>query len=345
LLNSENQASPYTCWYILDPLLNIFYIIDSANLFNELFASVSDVGNENSKSSPSINFSSDNNSIYVANGTSIRTFRLDENKLTLVNTQSYSVKGFVGRDGQIVEGVGLYGRQDPSNYGVDNADVGLTLTDGIYNLSYIAPSRLGDFKCLYACEVVSENGYYSYNYKYLTGTFSHVDTTFLIEWDDLDNPNENYHHEKSVGTTSDPVINKYKYHYNAFMGKIAGDTSLYLQMELLDHLFRPSGYQYPLSSQSANYYIFGETIPFYTDDPIVIPYDPRKPFTWSHIEIGEELIFRGVLLNRTADAGDNLKRMYKNGASCLGTIATAVGTTETNLLGLAYIPSADRLNK
>ncbi|MDD5703684.1 MAG: transglutaminase-like cysteine peptidase, partial [Dehalococcoidales bacterium] len=60
------------------------------------------------------------------------------------------------------------------------------------------------------------------------------------------------------------------------------------------------------------------------------------PESWIEIEARNELIQSFVW-------GDGSKRLYKNGASCLGEVIAAVGTTEANLVGLFYIPSTNRL--
>ena len=68
------------------------------------------------------------------------------------------------------------------------------------------------------------------------------------------------------------------------------------------------------------------------------------PYLWSHIENGNIRI-QSFQVNRDPGAGDNLKRMYKNGVSCLNSIISAVGTQEANFLGLVLIPGTDRLNR
>jgi hypothetical protein len=68
------------------------------------------------------------------------------------------------------------------------------------------------------------------------------------------------------------------------------------------------------------------------------------PYRWSHIENGNIRI-QSFQLIRDPGAGDNLKRMYKNGVSYLSSVISAVGTTEANLLGLVFIPGTDRLNR
>ena len=97
--------------YILDPLLNILHFWFTSP---KIIGGVT-VGGESpfySGTGPSINFSADNNSIYLAAGIGITgyditpgniyKFKLNENKLDLISTRSNSIIGPVGRDGNIV---------------------------------------------------------------------------------------------------------------------------------------------------------------------------------------------------------------------------------------------------
>jgi predicted transglutaminase-like cysteine proteinase len=346
MLASTNQTTPRTIWYILDPLLNIFYLLTPTSTIAAPFAKIADTADADVISTESINFSEDNNSVYVADGTNIKEYKLNENSLDLIGTTPYSVKGFVGRDGNIVEGENLTGRQDPNNLD----DVTVSEVDGLYHISDIGAGRLGDFRCLYDCEVVSENGYYSYDYRYLEGTFSHTGNEFLVEWSDPDRPDDECCHMRSIWDDPDNPLSDDEIYKNkrpvsySLMSKNSNDQSFYYFLELLNPLIYPRGYIRGVSDFDAYYYIYGDEITYYTEDPIPADYDAMRAAPWAHIEIDESAIFRGIQLMRDVDVGDNIRRMYKNGASCVSAIAAAVSCSESNILGLVYIPQTDRLN-
>ncbi len=133
--------------------------------------------------------------------------------------------------------------------------------------------------------------------------------------------------------SDDPEINIYSW---ALMNKIFG-SPFYLRRNSLD--------------ENQSYYIFpdGETIRFtFTEQEFIGNY--YLPYSWVHIDTDSKTPFiHGCQLRcirpDLLSARPDVKRMYKNGASCLSSIAAAVGVAEGNILGLTYIPSTDRLNK
>ncbi len=135
----------------------------------------------------------------------------------------------------------------------------------------------------------------------------------------------------------DPEISNYSW---ALMNKVFG-SPFYLRRNSLD--------------ENQSYYIFpnGEAIR-YTFTVIVGAQEfignYYLPYSWVHIDTDSNTPFiHGCQLRcirpDLPDARPDVKRMYKNGVSCLGSIAATVGVVEGNILGLTYIPSTDRLNK
>jgi predicted transglutaminase-like cysteine proteinase len=168
---SGNVTAPGgTAWYILDPLLNIFYNINTY-VWAYPFAQVTNVAGDE-LSTPSINFSENNTQIHIAENGTIKTYTLNENSLDIISSSSYTSRGFVGRNGLIVEPVGLFGRQDP--YGGWDGNVFLNRygdPPSPWWLSRVLAPRQGAFKTLYGCKIISKDGYYDYEYRYRTGIF------------------------------------------------------------------------------------------------------------------------------------------------------------------------------
>ena len=134
----------------------------------------------------------------------------------------------------------------------------------------------------------------------------------------------------------DPEISNYSW---ALMNKVFG-SPFYLRRNSLD--------------ENQSYYIFpnGEAIR-YTFTVIVGAQEfignYYLPYSWVHIDTDSNTPFiHGCQLRcirpDLPDARPDVKRVYKNGVSCLSEVITAVSTTETNLFGIAYTPCTDRLN-
>ena len=166
MLSSQNASMPWTLWYILDPLLNVIYPLYSGVVIYPPFSYVRT--DPSILSGPSINFSTDNNEIHVAINGLIQTFKLNENSLDLVSWSNYASGGFVGRDGLIVEPLGLVGNQDTMIGLVGTVDLWFTW----YYVDSWVPAKIGSFKIMNRIEVTSKDGYYEYVYRYLTGTIS-----------------------------------------------------------------------------------------------------------------------------------------------------------------------------
>jgi predicted transglutaminase-like cysteine proteinase len=178
-VNQGYGSSGASIWYILDPVLNIFYLIPPLVLRYYPFAQVASKTNATFKSTPSINFSSDNTKIYVAEAGAIKAFTLDQNVLTLLGTTSYTSVGYVGRDGLIQLPVGAYGRQDPYAFGGSYGGMALRKYNDTGFICSIDIARRGAFKSLYGCETISKDGYYEYSYRYLDGHFTGTDDPWL----------------------------------------------------------------------------------------------------------------------------------------------------------------------
>lgn len=367
LLSSLNSAPPYTFWYILDPLLNIFYQMDVTGSGTNYasyypFANPVDTADATALSAPSVNFSSDNNSIYVTFYGTIKEYKLNENKLDLISTKTYTEIGYVGRDGNIVSPTGTYGRQDPDNWGDGGEDIQVTTFAGKNYLASIAASRLGTFRSMYDCEVISEDGFYNYKYRYLTGGFydSRVDNTetILVEWSDEERPTENYFHMDSTVTYSeaDAIINctteKGQINittqlFSSCMNTVFDNPPLFKYWQLLDNniYMASEEHEYQIDEIYAYYSLHGTIIPFYTINPISPNYDYYLPYMWNHLNItNDNMFFQGALFDRYTDVGDNIHKMYKNGITCKEEIAAVVGVDSDNLLGVVFLPSTDRLN-
>jgi hypothetical protein len=177
--------------------------------YNPFLGVINDIAAYTEISPPSINFSEDNNGIHVAYNGTIKTYKLNENQLTLVSQSTYTSAGLVGRDGKIVEPKDIYGRKDPLDW--SDGSVQVFQSNGRWHLYNIAVGRRGPFKCLWDCVVTSENGYYSYKYNYLVGEFTVTGApgtaaTVLIDWNDPERPNDVYFHMKTTYSGMEPGI-------------------------------------------------------------------------------------------------------------------------------------------
>jgi predicted transglutaminase-like cysteine proteinase len=363
MCSSDNVGPPLTFWYILDPQLNIMHMISATPMYYP-FAYVRDSADPaHGLSGPSINFSADNNRIYVAANGTITGYKLNNNSLDVMSTSTYTSRGYVGRNGTIVEPVDTFGNQDPwscsmvdEGGGVDNITV--VEFGGKWHLSSIGDNLLGMFKCLDDAEVMSAEGYYEYKYTYLTGQFSAVrvglNETLIFQWSDLDNPdvsdvyvqtNIQYDAEDNpVYYETQDVIDFNRQIMNSLIGKSFGAaTMLYATNNRLDKLLHPESDPFDATDWDAKIVIpYGpENIAFY--DEHYVEYGGYYPHMWTHIEADTARFIQGLLLIRPTDAGDNQKRLYRNGASILSAVAATVGVPDTDLLGMAFVPGTDRL--
>jgi hypothetical protein len=168
--DTDKKMEFSTIYYILDPLLNIIYKIGTDVHWEPFKREVASTISYNSTPwwiGDSINFSVDNNSIYVAKptysgsnytGQLIKKYKLNDNELTLIATNTYVDPnigsthfipgGFVNRDGTITA---------PNNsfVGVEYPTVPTSMED--YTL-----------KAMKDIDVISANGYYTSVYKYTT---------------------------------------------------------------------------------------------------------------------------------------------------------------------------------
>jgi predicted transglutaminase-like cysteine proteinase len=359
MLSSSNQTFPYLCWYILDPLLNIFYELNPGmtNLYPFTYIRT----DPSILSGPSINFST--TAIHVADGIGgIKSYHLHENSLDVVSTSSYTSGGFIGTDGLIVEPVGLTGNQD-----IRIGRLGTTsLFSGLWYVDFIEPLKLGDHTILSGIDVISVDGHFDYTYVY--AYFSLIDTvdglfrTFeLIAQDTAipSDPDKYYDFTKSIieyepdefgdpTTSVHDVVNEDCVAYNAsrypsWIGKTSANQ-IHVDYLLTDPLIYPDTEPYNVDRQDAMIHIpYGdEAIDFYGDNYPV--YGNYYPYFWNYMEVGPTSLIQGLRIQRGFAAPDNLVRMYKDGVDCLSVIAAAVGVSTDNVLGITNIPCADRLN-
>lgn len=368
MLSSQNVAMPSVCYYILDPSLNIFYELFPGMTNNLPFSYVRTSGSD--LSGPSINFSTDNTAIYVADGLGeITVFRLNENSLDVMDQYAYTSGGFVGRNGLILEPLGVFGRQDPYAL-VDGIDWMETYEESVYYLYAIQPQLRGTFRALNEIITISGDGYYEYDYRYVEGEFVYDGfenpQTSIIDIHDVEYPDNQKFYKKSIVhydyygqcdeiIRNDELIYAVKQTSLALINKTNNPVFLdhtLIKPFIYNHSFFdplqyiiPSGYGFDPETDAIgllNIPYGNEQINIYGANYFP-SHGPYVPYMWNHLEVGSDF-FQGLLINRPVSAGDNLKRMYKNGISCLSEVISAVSTTETNLLGLVCIPSTNRLS-
>ena len=168
-----------------------------------------------------------------------------------------------------------------------------------------------------------------------------------------------YHHSKTlltkneggglIGVTIDNKVYRNHTPRSGLIQKTEEVTShlLYWYYELLDHKERLN--TNPIQPNEELSY---HEIPYPADNhEHVIDHNTQSdtygsyyPYPWTHLEVSDAIFVQGLLFVRPTDGGDNLKRSYMNEVLWLNVMATAVGATEENLLGIAYIPGTDRLN-
>lgn len=279
LLNSstidpDESSGPF--WYILDPLLNIFHPILPADFCRGLVPLC--------PSSRSVNFSADNNRIYIAStgssGGIIKGYKLNENVLSLISETAYETSrtwdlyiigmGNVGRNGSIIPCPPSYFLYDdyPSN-----------------------PEKICGYTIDYCWEMSSPNGYY--DTQYINPPY-----TGLPGW------------QQGGGQLFD--------YLNLILGKTLGNP-------FISYLGPPPP---PGGSTPHLHTPFGED------------FVNGVGAYWAQIDT-DTLLIQAFVIN---SGGTLYRRMYKNSVSCLSDVIAAAGTTETNLLGLVYIPNTNRLN-
>ncbi len=364
-------------FYILDPLLNVFHIIDKSVLHNYPFFSITS-GTPPTYSETSFNFSTDNNSIYWAYAGSIRKYQLGENILNLKGTTSYTGLGYVGRGGTIEGPLGTYGIQNPSetiNGGL--IEVTIRSSNNLWHLTAIGSARQGNYKYLHNCDVISQDGYYEYVYYYPIGVQSvtrsgkHNEIETLLIKEDIDygnvkeefyacsvktfsDPNEDGIYDVLASHVSAPMISYNKYPLNgAFIHKNTLQP-VYGISENVQHLIWPVGHHYQAQDATDTLYIFGEELNFRTvvghyPTPLaptfdMFEYDGLYVWNWAHLEVSDTELIQGIYCRRDTDAGDNFGMVFKNGVSWLDDVAFVVGIAASNILGILYIPETDRLN-
>jgi hypothetical protein len=178
--------------------------------------------------------------------------------------------------------------------------------------------------------------------------------TVLIDFKDTDQPDAVFLHGKSIwevsggvpiGVVADTQTHQYINVNTSIINRVAG-TPLYWFYRLIDAKYYvppPTHPQLPAGEES--YFCVPFTSEHIIDhDTQAHTYGSYYPYHWMHLEVSGSVFAQGLLFNRATNAGDNLKRAYVNGVSWMDKVATAVGTAETNILGIAYIPCTDRLN-
>ena len=327
-LSMTDKALAYSCWYIYDPLLNIFYLVPDAFTLRPFYYY------------NSINFSEDNNSIYVLkNGANyVYEYKLDENKFTLITQTAISSQyGYVQRDG--------------------------TLT---------VPGSNTDFRF---SEVVSITG--AYDFKHYNNTLAHtpvrtvwwtpfppsdhntgldgVTYTFYEKYDygTMDTNPDSYGYSLRVvsmlghgeergleglgeSTTTEQFWTYY--HHRGVLTRTIGDAFYYRSEHTSVQTISAQGQS---STSTSDLLYYHPTI----GDDIILSSSSDQLYAapLSFFDDDNNLI-QGFTLMRDTDVGDNSKYMYKDGSSILSAVLSTVGTTEANLLGFVYIPSTDRLN-
>lgn len=326
MLSSENSPLD-VYWYILDPLLNILYPINYNTDMGTPFYD-----------GAAINFSIDGNSIYVQSADNVNhiynitEYKLAENRLDTIGSTPYTNSGyFVGRDGLIAE--------PPDTY----------QTDG-YN-----------YRACRTTEVCSMDGYYGYNFYYETseggalppidwglGVGAIVEEGMDIETDTDTLPaghskahdayvyqivNIETHGLVEIGRHTEYAFEQVVYYPHVLMGKVKG-SALY---DYKKDTYVPN--TNTVSSRVYYHNFLGENL----NESAISDYTAEYTLAdWCFVDVASALI-QSLTFTKTGVSTAN-KRMQRNGLDCLASICAAVGVGDTNLLGLAYLPLADRIN-
>jgi predicted transglutaminase-like cysteine proteinase len=340
------------CYYILDPLLNIFYILDPLNMVPYPHA---DVKSGTSMNSPtSVNFSATD--IYWAMGNQVRTYRLGKNVLELVSTATFTNEntGFVENSGDLPS-LGVFGYQDITT-GVHIESISY---NDVYHLSAIDPSARGLRRHLADAEVISENGYYRYIYRYHTidyidqGTLVSIMTTECDTTEEEGEPIEEiYMMTTWPPLVSEPKIERLRKTLLGQTGRTSSPYSILYQWETNTHW--PVTWHRPHTLFTSTIKIYGEEFEAFPIEEQLPNFEenPVWPYRWINIEIPDREIINGILLWLEPQSGltytntepVDKRRIYHNGTPWIDTIATALDVTPQAIMGMAYIPQTDRLN-
>jgi predicted transglutaminase-like cysteine proteinase len=277
MMSSINTTGSYG--YILDPLLNIFYSVNSSII-------------------GAINFSEDNTSIYAG-----YEYRLEENHL--VQVSSAPLPFYVNRTGA---------SEVPSE---NLWTVNMKSISGGYEYRFIT--------------YTPQTGYTSElpppEYPGQTGT--KITSVTYLDADTEPHTGGSGYGEQECYVDENLVWRGYPGTWTYSWVQVVYYTGIALQ-RVFTNPFRKittsSGIQsdppYLLSP-------YGDTFSYneYSD-----------PLNWIFIDDDIDIFtsYRFIY--------SNYKKIYRNNVSCLSDIIEAVGTPESNLLGLVYIPSTDRLN-
>lgn len=359
LINSDNSATNLFL-YILDPTLNILYPIKSiddilglttADVLADTFFNL-DIS---SYISTSVNFS--DSFIYVTRPMlhpsgggytatvykSIEKYHLGTNKLILDSATVFDntpTHGDLIRSANRLTGGYYYIYHCPTGFIDTNGNIigfdGILYDWDIYygDGSYTHAHWRGVFGD--TVEVVSMPGFYDFKLIYL----------YTSQWQEGgDWFGYRYIQENSAATV--PSSSLYEIYYsdgyttqgNSGLSQGVGYCPNICMNKTFDNAFYDMEiYNYGSGAGYSYYHTpFGENVDnVYTGNPYI-------PHFWSHIDI-DSILIQSFQMRKDDDIGDNIRRIYKNSVSCLDTVDTAVGITEENLFGLAYIPSANRLS-
>jgi hypothetical protein len=275
-----------------------------------------------------INFSTDNNSIFVYSsqyGPQIKAYRLDENQLSLVSTTTPGVYGLLDRDGNMIEYEG--------DGGADTWDI--VSRDGYYDLEYINMTEtLTDTGMPPATGEEDEQFY---------RTLTH-DTEFDADPQCI--------HQASV-------LYEYIYHSGNWTGPTVVSQSFYenrviYYRTLANREFGEFFYSAQVSNEGDSSGFWDQGINWSNlilHTPFGESFDSgnanQNYFTkyWGQIDTSDTLIQSFMLKGTGLTPGENVYRVYRGGVSIFDDIKTAVGVSaDANILGIALIPQADRLN-
>lgn len=173
-LSSINVYLGYYFVYIYDPLLNVIYRMPWVTPAYRPFSfPIAQMEDDSWRSSPSINFSDDHNSIYYADNGVLSTYRLDENELTLVSQTAYT-EGWVTKDGEVkgpfpaepLPGGHPYASHVPDEY-LFYPEEGEAIWVVLDNNGDMSNGSSGSTGIYYIGEeLVSLDGYYDFQYQY-----------------------------------------------------------------------------------------------------------------------------------------------------------------------------------
>ncbi|MFZ4436824.1 MAG: transglutaminase-like cysteine peptidase [Syntrophales bacterium] len=323
MLSSYNSDS--YCYYILDPLLNIFYYLgwSGSTLFYP-------------QAMMSINFSDDNNIIYFQWDGVICHYRIVECGFTMTYApDQHYIDGFVQSNGLLsLPYTNPYNGNSTTLWTKDVVSM-----DGYYDIiDYPKVSDLVTYSCEPPRDEWPTAEPWDVTYVETRIYDRTVATTPLTQfhtggaatrhawahsfWDDGDDP-ISYDPEPAINVgimyrpdvvTREPNGNPFYYqgHYNEYYPHSAPEVYV-----------APNGESFPYGQGQTYYY----------------------PMKWVDMKVGSLLIQGFLLVTWVGVAWQfPIKRLWTNSGSLLSQLALSVGVSEQNLLGIAYIPWTDRLN-